>query len=232
MPPDGDGGAEPWYNRSGRMPRTGPGRKGGGSVCGRYYIGETPDLAVLVEAMNRSPLMARLPRGAAAVSGGEVRPGNVAPVIATARNGSRAVFPMRWGFSGKTLLINAKSETAAVKPTFREAWAGHRCIVPASWYFEWEHRTAPDGKRTVGGKFRIGPGDAAVAWLCGLYRLEEGFPCYVILTREPGEGIRFIHDRMPLMLPEAEAQAWIRPDADPADLVRAAQTDMAFQRVG
>ncbi len=201
-------------------------------MCGRYYIGETPDLAAIVEAMNRSPLMARLPGGAAAVARGEVRPGNVAPVVATARSGLRTVFPMRWGFAGKTLLINAKTETAAVKPTFREAWASHRCAVPASWYFEWEHRLTPEGKRKTGDKYMIRPGDEGITWLCGLYRLEDGFPCYVILTREPGEGIRFIHDRMPLILPEAEAEAWIRPETDPASVLRAARTDMAFQRVG
>lgn len=46
------------------------------------------------------------------------------------------------------------------------------------------------------------PKGSPVTWLCGLYRIEEGLPCYVILTREPSEEIRFIHDRMPLMLPD------------------------------
>jgi putative SOS response-associated peptidase YedK len=54
----------------------------------------------------------------------------------------------------------------------------------------------------------------------------------VILTREPGESIRFLHDRMPLMLPEEYAKEWIRPDADPAELVRAAQTDIQYERLG
>ena len=71
-----------------------------------------------------------------------------------------------------------------------------------------------------------------MTWLCGLYRIENGLPCYVILTREPGEGIRFLHDRMPLMLPEEYAKEWIRPDADPAELVQAAQTDIQYERLG
>ena len=39
-----------------------------------------------------------------------------------------------------SLLLNARSETAAEKPAFREDWRRHRCIVPATYYFEWEHR--------------------------------------------------------------------------------------------
>lgn len=53
---------------------------------------------------------------------------------------------MKWGFSGRTLLMNARSETASVKATFKEAWLSHLCIVPASWYYEWEHIIGNDGK--------------------------------------------------------------------------------------
>ncbi|MFR7618630.1 MAG: SOS response-associated peptidase family protein [Subdoligranulum sp.] len=46
---------------------------------------------------------------------------------------------MKWGFQirGRSLIVNARTETAAEKPTFREAWEKRRCIIPASWYFEW-----------------------------------------------------------------------------------------------
>ena len=40
-----------------------------------------------------------------------------------------------------------------------------------------------------------------MTWLCGLYCIENGLPAFVILTREAGEGIRFIHDPMPLIMP-------------------------------
>ena len=138
---------------------------------------------------------------------------------------------MKWGFTGKTLLINAKTETAAIKPTFRDAWASHRCIVPASWYFEWEHMTMNDGKKKTGDKFMLQPKGSPVTWLCGLYRIEEGLPCYVILTREPSEEIRFIHDRMPLMLPDQCIDEWINPAANPAEIIQKAQTDILYERV-
>ena len=199
-------------------------------MCVRYFVDYSPELQPIIEAMNRSPLVSRFPQGTAVLPQGEIRPANAAPVIATSRSGRRAVFPMKWGFTGKTLLINARTETAARKPTFREAWASHRCIVPASWYYEWEHLPAGGGKTKTGDKYMLRPRNGAVAWMCGLYRLEEGLPCYVILTREPGEEIRFIHDRMPLMLPEQYLEDWIRPGGNPEDIIRAAQPDMVFEK--
>ena len=185
----------------------------------------------MVEQMKRSPLMERWAEASAQiVTQGEVRPSNVAAVVASNREGARAAFPMKWGFAGRSLLMNARAETASVRPTFREAWAAHRCAVPASGYFEWEHLPVPGGRTRTGDRFRIRPRGEGVTWLCGLYRIERGLPAFVVLTREPGEGIRFLHDRMPLILPGDRVDEWIRPGADPAALLGAALTDMEFER--
>ncbi len=200
-------------------------------MCCRYWTDESPELREIVEEMNRSPLVERWHKTMAITSFGEVRPGDVVPVIAPDRSGTRAVFPMKWGFSGRSLLINARSETAGIRPAFRDAWARHRCIVPASWYFEWEHLTGPGGKKKTGSKYLLQPKDCSVTWLCGLYRIENGLPVFVILTREPGEDIRFLHDRMPLILPEHLVNEWIRPDAKPETLLGAALTAMNYERL-
>ena len=199
-------------------------------MCCRYWTDQSPELRAIVEEMNRSPLVSKWLETTGIVTYGEVRPTNVVPVIAPGRTGSRAVFPMKWGYSGRTLLMNARSETAASKPTFREDWQRHRCIVPASWYFEWEHLTGNDGRKKTGDKYMIQPKGSSLTWLCGLYRIENGLPVFVILTREPGEGIKFIHDRMPLIMPEDLVNEWIRPDADPDELLQHALTDMAFEK--
>ena len=146
---------------------------------------------------------------------------------------------MKWGFRrpappGKSagLLINARTETAADKPTFREAWAGHRCAVPASWYFEWDHPLTPDGRKKAGQKYAIRPAGDGILWLAGLYRMEEGLPVFVILTRPAEEGLSWMHDRMPLMLPEPAALEWIRPGADPAALSGQCLTGMEWKPAG
>ena len=199
-------------------------------MCCRYWTDKSPELRAIVEEMNRSPLVEKWHKTTGIKTYGEIRPADVVPVIAPDKTGGRAVFPMKWGYSGKSLLMNARSETAAVKPTFRDDWARHRCIVPASWYFEWEHKIGNDGKKYTGDKYMIQPKDSAMTWLCGLYRIEQGMPVFVVLTREPGEGIRFIHDRMPLILPEACINDWIRPDGRPEELMREALTEMVFEK--
>ena len=69
-------------------------------MCGRYFIEESPELRPIIEAMNRSPLMEKFQKSSAVLSQGEIRPTNVAPVIASSKAGNRAVFPMKWGFTG------------------------------------------------------------------------------------------------------------------------------------
>ena len=161
---------------------------------------------------------------------GEIFPTGVVPVIASNKAGKKAVFPMKWGYAGKTLLLNARSETAAVKPTFKDSWESHRCIVPASWYFEWEHAVDSAGKTVAGNKYLIQTKGSDMTWLCGLYRMEKGLPYFVILTREADDEIRFIHDRMPLIMPDELVDEWIRPDAQPEILMKKAQTEMIFER--
>ena len=199
-------------------------------MCCRYWFDESPELRPFVEEMNRSPLVEKFVKTGPITTQGEVRPTNVVPVIASNKRGQKAVYPMKWGFSGRTLLVNARSETASTKPTFSDAWKSHRCIVPASYYFEWEHLISNDGKKKTGPKYLIQPKDSAVTWMCGLYRIEEGLPVFVILTRAPGEEIRFIHDRMPLILPEEFVGEWIKPETRPEELVKEAQTEMYFEK--
>ena len=198
-------------------------------MCGRYWVEKSPEFEIIVDEMNQSSLVRQWQGMATIKTNGEIRPTDVVPVIAPNRRGNRTVFPMKWGFSGKSLLVNARCESAGDKPTFRDSWKSRRCIVPASWYFEWEHLQGSDGKMHTGSKYKIQPKDSAMTWLCGLYRIENGLPVFVILTREPAKEIRFIHDRMPLILPERYINDWIRPDTRPEELLPAAMTDMTFE---
>ena len=137
----------------------------------------------------------------------------------------------RFGPSAKgKLLVNARSETAAVKASFREAWACRRCIIPASWYYEWEHLTGNSGQKRVGDKYMIQPKGSSMTWLAGLYRIEDGLPVFAVLTKEPTEDLRRIHDRMPLILPEDRIDEWINPLTNPKDILRYSIIDMVMEK--
>ena len=163
---------------------------------------------------------------------GEIRPADIVPVIATSKRGNKACFPMQWGFNmeRRSLLPNARLETAGVKPLFQGAWKAHRCVIPASWYYEWEHFLRPNGKKETGDKYLIQPKGDRITWLCGLYRFEDGLPHFVVLTRPPSEEVSFIHDRMPLMLREKDVDEWISPDAKPDEIAYRAVTDLHFEK--
>ena len=199
-------------------------------MCGRYWIDESSEMKGIVDKMQQSSLLRRCKNASNIRVSGEVCPSEIVPVIAPDKNGIQAVFPMKWGFSGKSFLINARTETAFTKQTFRNAWLRHRCIIPSAGYFEWEHCVGNSGKTTTGDKYYIHAKDAGITWLCGLYRIEDGFPVFVILTREPGDEIRFIHNRMPLILPDHLALEWIHPNANPKELSGKAVTDVLFEK--
>ena len=203
-------------------------------MCTRFYVEpDTEEFREIIAEAVRSPLARKFVHaGYAVLQSGEMRPSNVLPVIAPDRSGRQAVFPMKWGFQipGKPLLVNARCETAAEKPSFREAWERRRCIIPASWYYEWEHMTGADGRKKTGDKYMIQPRGSQAVWLCGLYRIEEGLPCFTVLTRDPEGALRKIHDRMPLILPKERVSEWIRPDTKPEKLLPYALTDMIFEK--
>ena len=206
-------------------------------MCTRYFMDDAPsELSDIIEAAMKSPLADKFITkfGSPVVSCGEVHPTDIVPVIAPNKNGIRTVYPMRWGFKNpnhNSTVFNSRVETAESKPTFKEAWKSHRCVIPASYYFEWEHFKCSDGKTKTGDKYAIQPESSLINWLCGLYRIEDGFPVFVVLTKEPGESISFIHDRMPLILPEDKVNAWINPETDPATLLQYAIDNMIAEKI-
>ena len=200
-------------------------------MCCRYYMEKSPELRPYIEAANRSSLKDRLVSKLARplVTEGEVRPTDLVPVIApSSKSQEPTVFPMVWGFTiprRQTSLFNARVESATEKPTFKESWEKRRCIVPASWYYEWEHLiNASTGKSKTGDKYMIQAKGSNVIYLAGLYRLEEiagiQVPVFTILTREPSDEIRFIHDRMPVMLPKEYIREWVNPNGKPEEIIR------------
>ncbi len=208
-------------------------------MCTRFYADIDKKLKPIIFAAQRSPfvqqMMINLSRPIS--MSGEIRPTDIAAVIAPSKSGHRAVFPMQWGFHVSGLnepLVNARIETAAEKPVFRDSWYRRRCIIPASWYFEWQHYTDPDGRVKTGGKYAIQPKNSDITWLAGLYRFEEknGFryPVFTVLTRNTEGALKDIHDRMPLILPANAVDAWIAPYADPEEIARSAVTDLMSER--
>ncbi|SFI22008.1 Putative SOS response-associated peptidase YedK [Pseudobutyrivibrio sp. OR37] len=205
-------------------------------MCTRYALDITqPELKEIIDIAKNSRLTTKFvdTHARPLITDGEVRPTDIVPVIAPNSKGEKCVFPMQWGFTArdnKRSLFNARLETASEKPTFKDAWQSHRCIIPASYYYEWEHFKSPDGKIKTGNKYAIQPTGSSTTWLCGLYRIEKGYPVFVILTKDPTEDLSKIHDRMPLMLPKDKIEDWINPYTNPNEVLPYALLDMVTEK--
>jgi putative SOS response-associated peptidase YedK len=197
-------------------------------MCGRYYIEPEDGLERLHEIFAEG--RRRAANEGVELKFGEIFPSDVAPVIANGKDRTPGVFPMRWGFSrpgGGGRVINARSETAAEKPMFRESTRIRRCLIPATHYFEWERR---DGKKV---KYAIRPGDSGPLYMGGLYIVPpEATPAlFVILTRPVAGSIAFIHDRMPVMVPRGKTDAWLSPQIGFDELLNETIDDVVYQAV-
>lgn len=160
------------------------------------------------------------------VKTGEVFPGDVAAVIASNRKLEPQAFGMKWGYQlpdGK-LIFNARSETAAQKAMFADGMRQHRCLIPADSYYEWQK--TGQGKQ----KYEIAPGFTNGFFLAGIYRIEQGRPVFSILTKEPAESIAFIHNRMPVILPNDTMNDWLNPGFNGTEILGTAIGNMSFNK--
>ena len=110
-------------------------------------------------------------------------------------------------------LINARAETLAEKPAFRAAFRRRRCLVPADGFFEWRKAGKTKQPLFITRKDRR---PMAFAGLWEYWESPDGsvIESFTLITTEPNDLVRPIHDRMPAILPEDAFEAWLAPDAD------------------
>ena len=152
---------------------------------------------------------------------------NIAPTesVLTVRNLDRreAAF-MKWGlipFWAKDLkigsrMINARAETVAEKPAFRNALKKRRCLVLADGYYEWQK--TPVGKRPY--RIILKSGEPfAMAGLWETWRDPQGnvVPSCTIITTAANDFLSPIHNRMPVILPRESEHMWLDTGLDATD---------------
>jgi len=113
---------------------------------------------------------------------------------------------------GAARRINARVETVAARPAYRSALAARRCLLPADGYYEWA--TGPNGRRQP--YFLRPPAGSGLAF-AGLYerwREPTGQLRWTatILTAAASGPLAVLHDRMPMVVPEPDWEAWLDPD--------------------
>lgn len=112
------------------------------------------------------------------------------------------------------LLLNARVETVAEKPAFRQNLKFRRCLIIMSGFFEWKHQI--NNTSTVKQPYYFSRKDnqlMAVAGLWEIYKPEQdiSIPSCVILTTTPSALVSAFHDRMPLLLSKSQQSEWLDP---------------------
>ncbi|MDN5751453.1 MAG: SOS response-associated peptidase, partial [Pseudonocardia sp.] len=119
---------------------------------------------------------------------------------------------------GGARMINARSETAATKPSFKRALQARRCLVPADGWYEWQRGT--DHKQP----YFTHHADGRSLAMAGIWefwkpkedpenRYPDGLVTAAVLTTSAVGPLAQVHDRMPLLLPPSAWDTWLDPDA-------------------
>jgi len=170
---------------------------------------------------------------------------NVAPttaclVLRRGDDGATAFATLRWGLvpswardmSGAARMINARGETVAGKPAFREALRRRRCLVPADGFYEWPEEG--EDRRPVLFR-RADRAPFAFAGIWEAWRGPDGTTAetFAIVNTEARGAMRRFHHRVPIVLDGEARAAWLDPAADPAPFVAGpAFEDLEATRVG
>ena len=179
-------------------------------MCGRFTLFEADK--ILSREFGVSGIPPLSPRY-------NIAPSQAVAAVRTASAGTgRELALLRWGLIPSwskdpaigNRLINARAETVREKPSFRNAFRRHRCLIPANGFYEWQRLER--GKQPYFVRMR----DERLFAFAGLWDRWESpdkgvIESCTILTTVANAVLSTIHDRMPVILPRAEYARWLDP---------------------
>ncbi len=194
-------------------------------MCGRYTLATIQEQ--LAEEFDLIEVESLRPRY-------NIAPTQSVPVVRVlGDNSTRRLEELRWGLvphwakdpSVGSRMINARSEEAATKPSFRVPLRRQRCLVPSTGFFEWKVGGDADSRRTKKQPYYFRRRDERVFAFAGMWDRwvgADGKPIetYTILTTSPNELIRSFHDRMPVIVARDQYGLWLDPTVQDVDRLR------------
>jgi putative SOS response-associated peptidase YedK len=152
---------------------------------------------------------------------------------------SRELVSLKWGLvphwskdaKGGAKMINARAETVASKPAFRDSFRYRRCLVAADGWYEW--RVTAAGKTPIYIQRVTHDGEIAPFYFAGLWSswrdkaVPDAVPLetFTILTREASPALTEVHDRMPVILPQEAFNAWLDHRVTASEIVNTLVAD-------
>ena len=191
-------------------------------MCGRFALFALPEVLAEYFALSEPPALA--PHY-------NVTPGQDIAAVRIDRSGARRLHALRWGlvpFWAKDIaigrrLINARLDSLAEKPAFREALSRRRCLISASGFYEWAQLES--GKKQP---YFVRARSEPLLAFAGLWERWRGggseppLETCVIVTTAANETLAPIHDRMPVMLTRPAQDVWLDPTSTVATIAELA----------
>lgn len=188
-------------------------------MCGRYVL-KTP-AKVLASHFGLDEVIEVVPRY-------NISPGTDIPTIRHSPEGKWVMHLLRWGLvphwakdpSIGAKLSNARGETVAEKPSFRDAFKRRRCLVPADGFYEWKS----EGRQKQPYYFSLKAGGAfALGGVWESWRAPDGniLRTCCLITTGPNDLMVPVHDRMPVIVSPDDYEMWLAGDSrDALTLIR------------
>lgn len=166
-------------------------------MCGRYTgnLDDSEELKSIYVSTEKAYPDVKL-------NSGEIFPTHTVPILSGIKD-SVAPMPAVWGYpkyDGKGVIINARAETVTAKYTFKDSFLNRRCAIPTTGYIEW------DADKT---KYRFNLPGESILYLAGFFKQFEDGVRFIILTTEPNESTKSVHNRMPVILQRDYIESWM-----------------------
>ena len=175
-------------------------------MCGRYALHTQPEVAALAFGLSQVPAYA--PRY------------NIAPtakvLVVRAPEGAlgvrdREAALVRWGLVPRwakdpsigAKMNNARAETVAEKPSFREAYRKRRCLIPANGFFEWK---SEGGRKQP---YYVFPASGELFAFAGLWEQWKDLQTCAIITTAANQPMAAVHERMPVIVAAGDYGSWL-----------------------
>ena len=197
-------------------------------MCGRFVSASSPDEIARYFAAVPDPALAQAP----GAHGGANY--NVAPTTdvyaVLVDGGIRTLDTLHWGLvpfwakdpSAGNRMINARAETLAEKPSYKNAFRKRRCIIPADGFYEWKKVPGQKAKQPM----FIHRADGEPLAFAGLWEVwrskanpQDELRSCTIITGPPNDKVAEVHDRMPVILPPSAWETWLAPEVDDLELL-------------
>lgn len=192
-------------------------------MCGTYHFSDedNQEIIQILKTIDKK-------YGNGAFKGGDLYPNQKAPVLLNENHKIEPVLLTWWqhpDFNPKLSVFNVRQENIFMKNKMFYRYRNNRCIVPTSWFYEYSKERNEYGHKM---KYKFCLPNEDITYIAGLYNNDNEF---TIITTEPNQSVKEIHNRMPVVIPKSTIEDWIFDDTQTESILHTVPPELKCERV-